>query len=1194
MQSSMQRVFRQSIEQWMRGRGVFKQRIEQWIGGGRQPVAFVWLLLFFCMLIVGSQSHLFAGLAAPFRRDARRAAYTISGTVFNDYHQNGTQDSREPGVNGVTVKAYDMHGKEVASATSATLDGKAGQYALSIGEDIGPVRVQFSGIGAQAPATSVLSQFYPGKHGSDDTGSMVAFVDGSQGSYTINQGIAIPSDYCQENPNLVTSCYVRGDNVSGKNAANHVVVRWPYQAAGTTPSPVGLALASSVGTTWGLAYRRSTDSLFAGTYIKRFAGLGSSGNPGTIYLIQGASGDAPTASSFVTLDAGTNPHDASNYRVDGSAYKAVGKVGIGGLDISGDDATLYAVNLFDKKLYSIPLGAPPAAPLAGTPQAIAMPALPNCAAEDARPFAVRWHQGTVYVGEVCSAESSQEISQVQGYVLAYTPEHGFDAAPVFSFSLGDYARGCTSWAVDDANAPCLSQATWQPWSEKFPTQPQPMLSSIAFDNGDLILGLRDRFGDMGGRYAPPPDGGPTLNTAFPAGDTLRACLKTPGEPGSGWSMESNGKCGSQTSAGGVDNNQGPDGGKFYFEDTYKQPTDQRTIHDKVLLGGVAQIPGFTSVASTVYNPLNSIDTAGVRTWTDSDGTLAHSYQVYGPGHGNFGKAAGLGDLIALCQAAPIEIGHRVWVDTNHNGLQDAGEPGLAGVTVRLYDDQGTQVATTITDAKGDYYFSIAPYKTYNIKLDNAADYVDGGALASYQLTEADQDPQKQIDSKATLSNASVPIGQGNFPQITVKAHRPGENDYTMDIGFMQKPAITPTPSPAVTPTAVLATPSPTVTPTAIPVTATPTMTPTAIPVTPALTVTSTPVPATPAPAVCRRIDPPESPMNRWGPTLEAGTSGGEHSDFRCTVTPIAIAATPAATRVPIRQIETPTTTPAPLPPRIALHILTPTDVPPALPETPTPTPGTPTDPPPMVTPLPMATFWLQQLDSCRQGLGGAVFQVTGKDFDFQVWPTAGNKPKTVQSGGPCPIQQGNCVKVASGCLPIMLPVPVAGTVLYSVKEVVAPDGYVLCLGGNHCPGAHPLITVKVASNARMSAITREIYADNHVEVFPTNRAAFSGTDKDPALVYNGQIEKGNKGNKGNKGQKKGASRQPRGHGGRGQAREVHGIGEVVRNALTRVALAAVSARPIVEARALGDLGGTQIAEVIARAALAAYTDIKSG
>jgi hypothetical protein len=46
------------------------------------------------------------------------------------------------------------------------------------------------------------------------------------------------------------------------------------------------------------------------------------------------------------------------------------------------------------------------------------------------------------------------------------------------------------------------------------------------------------------------------------------------------------------------------------------------------------------------------------------------------------------------------LGDRVWNGTNVNGIQDAGEVGIAGVTINLYTGDGSMVATTTTDANG--------------------------------------------------------------------------------------------------------------------------------------------------------------------------------------------------------------------------------------------------------------------------------------------------------------------------------------------------------------------------------------------------------------------------------------------------------------------------------------------------------------
>jgi hypothetical protein len=53
----------------------------------------------------------------------------------------------------------------------------------------------------------------------------------------------------------------------------------------------------------------------------------------------------------------------------------------------------------------------------------------------------------------------------------------------------------------------------------------------------------------------------------------------------------------------------------------------------------------------------------------------------------------------------VEISGFVFNDVNGNGVRDAGEPGLAGVTVNLNDAQGNFITSTTTDASGEYDFT---------------------------------------------------------------------------------------------------------------------------------------------------------------------------------------------------------------------------------------------------------------------------------------------------------------------------------------------------------------------------------------------------------------------------------------------------------------------------------------------------------
>ena len=65
------------------------------------------------------------------------------------------------------------------------------------------------------------------------------------------------------------------------------------------------------------------------------------------------------------------------------------------------------------------------------------------------------------------------------------------------------------------------------------------------------------------------------------------------------------------------------------------------------------------------------------------------------------------------------IGDRVWLDTDGDGVQDVGEPGIANVALELRDGLGNVVATTTTDADGNYLFTGIPPGTYTVDVVDA-------------------------------------------------------------------------------------------------------------------------------------------------------------------------------------------------------------------------------------------------------------------------------------------------------------------------------------------------------------------------------------------------------------------------------------------------------------------------------------------
>lgn len=58
-------------------------------------------------------------------------------------------------------------------------------------------------------------------------------------------------------------------------------------------------------------------------------------------------------------------------------------------------------------------------PIPGTPDSGVQVGV--CAPQDVRPFAASNYRNKVYVGAVCSAESTQDASQLEAYIFEYDP-----------------------------------------------------------------------------------------------------------------------------------------------------------------------------------------------------------------------------------------------------------------------------------------------------------------------------------------------------------------------------------------------------------------------------------------------------------------------------------------------------------------------------------------------------------------------------------------------------------------------------------------------------------------------------------------------------------------------------------------------------------------------------------------------------
>ncbi len=778
------------------------------------------------------------------------AGGTITGTVFQDFNSDGvfntTSSVSFPAIDvhlaGVTVSAYDDDGVLQGTTTTVRCAGVATPAAFCTGADTGPnYSLTAGGTGPyRIEFTDSPSGFHSTFVGTNNDSSVQFVLDGV--SSGIDFGLNNPGDYCQADPRLATSCFVEGNQISGTNKDNPVVVSFPYSASGQDPSvEIGEALAKQVGSTWGVAYHRTSRSLFVAAYVKRGAGLGpGSGNgtsdgTGTIYRI--TPGNPADGTVFIDLDdllgastTGADPHtdfSPGPPDFDAGAFDAVGKVALGDIDISEDDATLYAVNLADRKLYLLPIGLTPTAPTAGQVTSFAVPD-PGCVNGVARPFGVKVRLGLVYVGGVCTAEHSGAASDLSAFVYSFDPAtSAWSPAPVLEFPL-NYSRGCADLGGTygqpcyPASATTGSLADWRPWRSTLDTSfpagdhvapegiytshPQPMLTDLEFIGDTMVVGLRDRFAEQIGANDPGPDGSGVNGEnvwSIPAGDILRAGSDGVG----GWTIENNAQsvpAGSFGPSAGANNHQGPGEGEFYYGDDTNFGPD--AAHDEDSLGGLVQVPGFPEIVLTVMDPV-ALFSAGVYQLNNASGARTNSYEVY-VAHTNFEKSNGLGDLEALCEPAPIEIGNRVWTDTNGNGRQDPDEVGINNVTVELYRTGtlvGTTTTTTVNGQAGSYYFNatnvilngasgivpgtgtVGGDSQYEVRIPNISGGSKQGALGALVLTAADVNTGNDSDIRDSDGAVSGVNAVYVIPYADLAG--PGFVNHTYDFGFTTTPPV---------------------------------------------------------------------------------------------------------------------------------------------------------------------------------------------------------------------------------------------------------------------------------------------------------------------------------------------------------------------------------------------------------------------
>ncbi|NND06191.1 MAG: hypothetical protein HKN87_07415, partial [Saprospiraceae bacterium] len=282
--------------------------------------------------------------------------------TFHDANNNGTRETNEALLSGLSVGGVDEQG-----AIHPFEANGVGSFILN---DVpSRMRIQVSGYSDQ------LLQGVAGP-------TSIFFVDDGA---IVDVPISKPETIDLENTQIIIPCYEKGS--AANKSTSPAIVSFPYnvdgvasQYGGDEVNPRIDVTIDKVGSTWGIAYQRNLERVFASSILKRHVEMGPEG-PGAIYTLDyNSPGETPKVSSFdlqgykpavgPEIDLGTvkrtltddvidetTPYalttveklvDRASYDID--AFDKVGKLSYGDIDVTEDEEQLWIVNLHQRSL----------------------------------------------------------------------------------------------------------------------------------------------------------------------------------------------------------------------------------------------------------------------------------------------------------------------------------------------------------------------------------------------------------------------------------------------------------------------------------------------------------------------------------------------------------------------------------------------------------------------------------------------------------------------------------------------------------------------------------------------------------------------------------------------------------------------------------------------------------------------------
>ncbi|WP_338663291.1 SdrD B-like domain-containing protein [Pararoseomonas sp. SCSIO 73927] len=700
----------------------------------------------------GSAANVSAGSFTP---------VTVSGNVFTDTNGDGIRGAGEAGVAGTTVQLLNSAGAVVATTTT----GADGGYSFG---GVGPDTYQVQFVG---PAGTV---FTAQDRGGDDAVDSDADTGGRSGTFTLASGGSIPNVSAGIfTPVTVSGSFFTDTNGDGIRGANEAGI------ADQTVQLLNEAGAVVATTTTGAGGAYSFAGVAPGTYQVQFTGpagavftgqdrggddavdsdAGAGGRTAAFNLASGGSAANVSAGAFVPVTIG-GANDfvfADNNR---NGVRDAGEGGLAGITVqllnadgsvaatttTRADGTYGFANVTPGQ-YQLQFVAPNGATFSprnvGPDDTIDSDVSPR----DGRSPLLTLNSGATLNDFAAGLFVPASITGANDFVFADNNNNGIRDA-----GEGGLA-GVTVRLLNPDGTVAATTATRADGTYSFAgVAPGQYQVQFVAPDGATFSPRNAGDDDTIDSDVAPRDGTTPLITLSPGGtiDNLAAGLFVPGNFGGPGNLAF-----ADNNRNGVrDAGEGGLAGltvQLLNADGSVAATTTTGADGTYSFAGVA--PGqyqvqFVAPNGATFSPAD----VGTDDTVDSDAA---------PGTGRTGLiTVGTGGVVSNVAAGlfvPASVGGAgdiVFADNNNNGIRDAGEGGLAGITVRLLNPDGTVAATTTTRADGTYGFAGVTPGQYQVQF-----VAPNGATFS----PADVGTDDTVDSDAapgTGLSSLVEIGPG--------------------------------------------------------------------------------------------------------------------------------------------------------------------------------------------------------------------------------------------------------------------------------------------------------------------------------------------------------------------------------------------------------------------------------------------------